>query len=359
MARALRLARRAQGSTSPLPPVGAVLVKDGLVVGEGHTQPPGGPHAEVVALQAAGHDARDAILYATLEPCSHYGRTPPCTEAIIAAGVREVHYATRDQNPQVNGQGLAALTSAGISTSLNQRYQAVANELVEAHVKFIRTGQPFVTAKYAASLDGKIATPSGDSKWITGDRSRAYAHQVRAGVDAILVGINTVLRDDPELTARPRGYPQARQPLRVVVDSHARTPREAKVLTGPGQCLVAVGRDASPTRIRALNDAGATVLPCIGEDPKVDLPTLLQRLAEQDRINLLVEGGGTLLGALFDLNVVDKVLAFFAPVIIGGAEAVPAVGGRGVGEVAEGRRLEQIQLRRLGPDILVKGYVND
>lgn len=357
MARALRLAQSAQGTTSPNPPVGAVLVKDGRIIGEGYTQPPGQAHAEAMALKAAGEAARGATLYTTLEPCAHYGRTPPCTEAIIAAGVRGVYIATLDPSSNVDGRGRAALEAAGIATTLDERHREAAEELSEAHAKFSRTTLPFVTAKYAASLDGKIATASGDSKWITSAPARAYGHRVRAGVDAILVGVNTVLRDDPELTARPRGRPQARQPLRVVVDSHARTPLDAKVLRGPEQSLIAVGRDADRSKVRALTAMRATVLSCPGEDDLVHLPTLLQQLAQRGCINLLVEGGGTLLGAFFDLRLVDKVLAFLAPVIIGGKHAIPAVGGHGAALVAEGQRLERVRVRRLGDDLLVMGYL--
>ncbi|HLC29285.1 MAG TPA: bifunctional diaminohydroxyphosphoribosylaminopyrimidine deaminase/5-amino-6-(5-phosphoribosylamino)uracil reductase RibD, partial [Dehalococcoidia bacterium] len=193
MARAIKLAQRAQGTTSPNPPVGAVLVKDGRVVGEGYTQPPGQAHAEVMAIRAAAEAARGASLYVTLEPCSHHGRTPPCTEAICSAGITEVHMAMLDANPQVAGSGRRGLDAAHVQTFLEERHRRAAAELCEAHAKFMRTGRPFVTAKFAASLDGKIATRSGHSRWITGAPARAYAHRVRAASDAIIVGINTVL----------------------------------------------------------------------------------------------------------------------------------------------------------------------
>ena len=357
MARALRLARQAQGSTGTRPPVGAVLVKDGRIVGEGFTQPGGSTHAEVVALTAAGEAARGATLYTTLEPCSHFGRTLPCANALIAAGVAAVHIGTLDENPAVSGEGMRLLEAASIPTTIAERHHGEADELVDAHVKFIRSGSPFVTAKFAASLDGKIATAAGDSKWITGEASRAYAHRVRASVDAIMVGLNTVLKDDPELTARPGGRTRTRQPLRVVVDSRAQTPVSAKVLDGPGMCAIAIGHDPDKSNIRRLEAKGAVILHCPGTDQRVHLPTLLKHLVERECINLLVEGGGTLLGTFFDLHLVDKVLAFYAPIIIGGADSVPAVGGEGVANVADALRLERTSVRRLGGDMLVKGYV--
>lgn len=356
MARAIKLAQRAQGTTSPNPPVGAVLVKDGRVVGEGYTQPPGQAHAEVMAIRAAAEAARGSSLYVTLEPCSHHGRTPPCTEAIWSAGVTEVHMAMLDANPQVAGRGRQGLEAAHIQTFLEEQHRRAATELSEAHAKFVHTGLPFVTAKFAASLDGKIATRSGHSRWITGEPARAYAHRVRAASDAIIVGINTVLADDPELTARPGGRTQKRQPLRVVVDSRARTPLGARVLSGPGPCLIAVGGEADMVRVERLQQAGAQVLACPDEGPRVNLGTLLARLAERNCIDLLVEGGGTLLGAFVDAGLVDKVLAFIAPVILGGRVAVPVVAGRGAARVEEALRLEQVTLRRFGGDLLVKGY---
>lgn len=357
MARAIRLARKAQGSTSPNPPVGAVLVKDGHVIGEGYTQPPGDAHAEVVALRAAGTQAQGASLYVTLEPCVHHGRTSPCVDAIKAAGVAVVYVAAKDANPLVNGDGMRALDAAGITTVADGRHAQAAQELVEAHTKFILTGMPFVTVKFAASLDGKIATRTGHSKWITGDRARDYGHRVRASSDGVMVGINTVLADDPELTARPGGRGRARQPVRIVVDSRARTPLHARVLSAKGTCIIAVSDSAEEANVRDLEGRGALVMRCSGHGPRVDLQILLHKLAQMGYINLLVEGGGTLIGSLMDLGLVDKVLAFFAPVILGGEGAHTAVSGLGAARIEQGRWLSDVTLRRLGADILVKGYV--
>ena len=233
MQQAICLARQAVGTTSPNPAVGAVIVKDGTVIGEGHTLPPGGHHAEIEALEMAGDSARGATLYTTLEPCCHFGRTPPCTRAIIAAGISEVHVAVQDPNRVVSGNGCDELESAGIGVVIGEQAET-AKGLYEAFGKHIRTGLPFVTAKFAMSLDGKIATHTGDSKWVTGPEARGYVQEMRRECDAITVGVNTVLADDPQLTARaPDGSPLARQPLRVVLDSQARTPAGARLLKEP------------------------------------------------------------------------------------------------------------------------------
>ena len=247
MSHALELARRAEGRVSPNPPVGAVLVKDGEIVGGGCTQPPGQSHAEAVALSEAGDAARGAALYTTLEPCSHHGRTPPCTDAIVEAGVAEVHAAMLDPNPNVRGGGMAILADAGLGTRLGEG-EAKARLQLEAYVKYVTTGTPFVTAKFAMSLDGKIATRTGDSKWISGEKARRRVHRLRAAADAVMVGIGTVLADDPRLTARDRhGEPLDTQPIRVVVDTRGRTPPDAGMLGEPGRTLIAAGElDEAP-----------------------------------------------------------------------------------------------------------------
>lgn len=350
MKKALALSRRALGSVSPNPAVGAVLVKDGAVVGEGWTQPPGQAHAEIVALRQAGPRAKGATLYVTLEPCNHFGRTPPCTDAVIAAGVAEVHAATQDPNPRVAGGGLARLAKAGIKTFLGEE-EDEAREVIESFTKHVTTGLPFVTAKFAMSLDGKIATRRGDSKWITGEDARRYVHELRAASDAIMVGINTVLADDPQLTARDgQGQPLPRQPLRVVVDSKGRTPPNARLLSQPGCTLVAVARE--PTL--RLPDAEVSILP--SEDGMVNLTELMRLLGQRDVTSVLVEGGGTLLGSLFDLGLVDKVVAFIAPAIIGGRAAPSPVAGLGAEKMVDALRLQRVRVERFGTDVAVIGY---
>ena len=363
MERALSLARQALGTASPNPAVGAVLVKDGRIVGEGFTQPPGGPHAEVVAIRQAGEAARGATLYVTLEPCCHHGRTPPCTEAILAAGVREVHLSHLDPDPHVNGRGKAELESAGVTVFVGEGEEE-ARRINEAYLKHRTTGLPFVIAKFAASLDGKIAATSGDSRWVSGPESRRWAHRQRTLVDAIMVGVRTVLIDDPELTARPEpgeGARQAdgepRQPLRVVADSRGRTPASARVLRGPAGTLVATTDASSEAWRREMGDAGAEVLVLPRRRGDVDLGELLRHLGGRDILSLLVEGGGELLGSFFDLGLVDKVQAIVAPIIIGGQEAPTAVAGRGARRMADALRLRDVTVERLGEDVLVTGYV--
>ena len=355
MRHALSLARRALGSVSPNPPVGAVVVKDGDVVGEGWTQPPGQEHAEVVALRQAGPKTVGATLYTTLEPCNHSGRTQPCTEAIISAGITDVHVATRDPNPRVIGHGVERLVDAGVRAPVGQHSDA-AKRMIEAYVKHSTTDMPFVTAKFAISLDGKIATHTGDSKWITSDRARWETHRLRAASDAVMTGINTVLKDDPLLTARDeKGNPNNRQPLRVIVDSHGRTPPRARLLGESGRTLVAVvGASAAATV--ALRVAGAEVIEVPGDDGVVDIVRLLRQLADRDICGVMLEGGGKLLGSMFDQNLVDKVVAFIAPIIIGGEGAPSPVGGVGVGDLDDAIRLEKVRVARFGRDMSITGY---
>ena len=359
MQRALALARQALGNTSPNPAVGAVIVRDGVIVGEGHTQPAGGWHAEVMALKQAGEAARGATMYVSLEPCCHYGRTPPCSQAIIAAGIAEVHLAAIDPNPLVSGRGKAELEAAGIKTHAGE-HEEEALELNEAYCKFITTRLPFVVAKFAMSLDGKIATKTGDSQWITGEEARRYARSLRRTADAIMVGIKTILCDDPQLTAREdadANVSDGRQPLRVVVDSNGRTPPSARIFQMPGKTLIAATASIEPARERELREAGAEVLRLPAKRGRVDLLELLKALGQREITSVVVEGGGTLLGSLFDQKLVDRVYAFVAPVIIGGSGAVTAVEGRGVSKMTEALRLRRPKVERLGDDILICGYV--
>ena len=356
MQRAIALARQAVGTTSPNPAVGAVIVKDGAMVGEGFTLPPGQRHAEIGALEQAGPASRGATLYTTLEPCCHHGRTPPCTRAIIAAGITRVHVAAIDPNPRVSGQGCAELEAAGITVVREE--SETSQGLYESFAKHVRTGLPFVTAKFAMSLDGKIATHTGDSKWVTGPEARGVVQQMRRESDAVLVGINTVLADDPQLTARDgKGAPLERQPLRVVLDSQCRMPLGARMLREPGKTLIAVTPDAPRDCIARVTSAGGEVLLAPGRpDGRVDPEAVLAELGRRDVVGLLVEGGGMVLGSLFDAGLVDKVYAFIAPVIIGGSQAASPVEGRGATRMAGARRLKRTQMRQIGPDWLMVGY---
>ena len=369
MGLALSLAERAVGSVSPNPPVGAVLVRDGEVVGEGYTRPPGQAHAEIAAIRQAGPRARGATLYTTLEPCNHQGRTGPCSEAIIEAGIVEVRSAVTDPNPHVKGGGMSRLSEAGIAVSTGEMAGEAAR-LIEAYAKHVKTGTPFVTAKFAMSLDGKIATRTGSSQWITGEEARAYAHRLRAASDAVMVGINTVLADDPRLTARDgSGAALDRQPLRVVVDSRGRMPPEARMLGEPGSTLIVTGGAgasqgtkgrgwipafAGKTIDGELRSVEGVVLPAV--DEMVDLEALMSYLGEREVASVVVEGGGVLLGTLFDRGLVDKVCAFIAPVIVGGADAPSPVAGEGVELIGDALRLRDVEVVTLGGDITVVGY---
>jgi diaminohydroxyphosphoribosylaminopyrimidine deaminase/5-amino-6-(5-phosphoribosylamino)uracil reductase len=357
MKTALALARQVLGTTSPNPAVGAVVVKDRTEVGHGATLPPGQSHAEIGALRQAGAASLGATLYSTLEPCCTYGRTPPCTRAIIEAGITQVYVAAIDPNPRVSGRGCAELQAAGIEVAIGEEAEH-AQELYEGFAKHINTGIPFVTAKFAMSLDGKIATRTSDSMWITGLESRGRVQQMRRESDAVMVGVNTVLADDPQLTARDDvGAPLQRQPLRVIADSRCRTPPGARVLQQPGKTLIATCLDAPQERVSRLQAAGAEVLqmPPLPSG-QVDLVALLAELGRRGVVNLLVEGGGTLLGSLFDLKLVDKVYAFIAPVIIGGQRAASPVEGLGAAELAGAWRIARSKMEPVGSDWLVLGY---
>lgn len=359
MRRALALARQALGTTSPNPAVGAVVVKDGAVLGEGFTLPPGRSHAEVVAIERAGDSARGASIFITLEPCSIHGRTPPCTGAIKSAGIKAVHVAVTDPNPKVNGRGLEELKAAGITVYAGDG-ETEARGLYEAYGKHVNTGLPFVTAKFAMSLDGKIATHTGDSKWITGAPARLHVHEMRSTCDAIAVGVNTVLRDNPHLTARDEdGKTLPRQPIRVILDSKACTPPNALFLKEPGHTIIAVTQRAN-THVSQLEEAGAEVLqlPSTG-DGVVDPRALLEELGARGVVSLLVEGGGTLLGTLFDLGLVDKVAAFISPLIIGGHSAPSPVGGKGIASVSQALKLKHLTTEKFEDDVLVVGYTYD
>ena len=359
MKQALALAKLALGQVSPNPAVGAVVVKDGEVIVQGYTQPPGSAHAEVMALKQAGKKARDAEMYVTLEPCPNYGRTPPCTKAIVDAGISTVHMAALDPNPAVSGQGEEKLQREGVKTYIGD-HETEAREINEAYIKFITTGIPFITVKFAMSLDGKIATKTGESKWITGIEARKYVHCLRYTSDAIMAGANTVITDNPHLTCRSGGGAGGtvhKRQIRVIVDGKGRTPAAAQIFSEPGNVLLAVGRSVAPDKKEALVQAGAELLELPSTGELVDLHGLLKVLGEREITSVLVEGGGILLGSLFDAGLVDKVIAFVTPIIIGGKEARTAVAGMGVGKVVDAMKLERVSYEKFGDDLMVSGYV--
>jgi len=356
---ALRLAARGAGWVSPNPMVGAVVAKDGQIVGQGYHRRVGAPHAEVEALRQAGDAARGADLYVTLEPCNHQGRTPPCTQAILAAGVGRVCIATPDPNPQVAGGGAEYLRSKGVEVEVGL-LEKEARSLNEAWFHWVATGRPWVIAKAACSLDGKIATAGGESQWLTGEAARAFGHRLRHRVDAILVGINTALSDNPQLTTRlPRGRGRGRDPIRVVLDSRLRLPLSAKLLhlDSPAPTWVACTSEAPKEKIGAIKELGAEVLVFPPESGRVPLKPLLELLGRQQVQSLLVEGGAEVLGGFFDQRLVNQFYFFFAPKILGGREAPGVLGGEGVARLVEAHQAKAPVIRRIGPDLLISGYL--
>ncbi len=357
MRRALQLARKRLGWTSPNPPVGAVLVKEGHLIAEGLHEGAGKPHAEAVALANAGEQAKGATLYVTLEPCDHYGRTPPCTQAIIAAGIRRVVVGTIDPNPIVKGKGVARLQEAGIEVTVGV-LEEEAKALIAPFAKFITQRLPFVTLKLAMSVDGKIATRTGQSQWLTGELARRYAHRLRHEHDAVMVGVGTVLTDNPQLTVRLiRG--RVKQPVRVVVDSFARTPPTAAVIhSAPSPCIIAVTEQAPFDRVKKLEEVGATVwrLPADSKG-QVELLALLRRLAEHEIVSVLVEGGSELAGSFVAQRLIDQLVLFVAPLVLGGRGAVPAIGGEGVATLQEALRLQNLRWHRVGDDWVLTAKV--
>lgn len=352
MRRAAELAGHALGATSPNPPVGAVVLDvHGDPVGEGYTSPPGGPHAEIHALDMAGDRARGGALVTTLEPCNHAGRTGACARAILAAGVARVVIGVRDPNPEAAG-GLDTLSAGGIDVETGV-LEELAYRSNEAWLVAVRRGRPFVTWKYAASLDGRAAAADGSSQWITGAEARADAHRLRAHSDAVLVGSGTVLADDCHLTVRHGGRLADRQPLRVVVDTHARTPLDAKVVDSVAPTLIACGDDADPAavdRLRAVTDV--VVLPRSYEG-RVDLGALLLELYRRDVRSVLLEGGPALAGAFVDERRVDLVVAYLAPALIGG-DGTPALAGAGAPSIDKAWRLHLDDVRRVGADLRIE-----
>lgn len=352
---ALQLAGAASGQTGANPVVGCVVVKDGSIVGTGAHLKQGEGHAEVLALNMAGERARGATVYVTLEPCSHHGRTPPCCERLVAEGVARVVVATTDPNPLVSGTGIGRLREAGIDVDVGLLGDK-ARALNEAFNKHIVTGMPFVTLKTALTLDGKIATRSGHSKWITGPAAREAVHTLRHRHSAIMVGVSTVLADDPELTTRlsvPGLHPQ-----RIVVDSRLRIPDSARVLNDAAPKLILTTEQADAEQAHRLQRLGVEVLRC-GEGPRVELALAMRELGRRGVNSVLLEGGGVLNGAMLQAGLVDKLMLFYAPIIVGEAGAPSAFAHRGPDEMASALRLRDVSLAKFGEDWCVTGYPAD
>ncbi|HEY7453640.1 MAG TPA: bifunctional diaminohydroxyphosphoribosylaminopyrimidine deaminase/5-amino-6-(5-phosphoribosylamino)uracil reductase RibD [Thermoleophilaceae bacterium] len=352
--RAIELARTARGQTSPNPMVGAVVVKDGRVLGEGITQPPGEGHAEVMAIEAAAGHTAGATMYVSLEPCCHTGRTPPCTDAILSAGIARVVIASDDPTPKAAGRGPGILRDEGIRVEfVDGDIAEAARMLNQPFRKHARTGRPLVVFKSAMTLDGKVATRTGDSQWISGESSRARAHRWRAESDAVAVGIGTALMDDPRLTARVEGV--ARQPRHVVFDSEARLPLDSQLVKGAGDVplIVVCSRAAKRTSVEALEAAGVDVIVATGENEGARVGHALDELGARDIQSLLLEGGPHLAGAFLEAGEIDEARMFIAPLLLGGAKAKTAVEGIGVGDVGEAGRALAIETERIEDDVLV------
>ena len=357
MEHALALGSKARGRTSPNPMVGAVIVRDGEIIGEGYHQKAGDAHAEIHALNQAKGLAEGATMYVTLEPCCHWGRTPPCTESVIRAKLADVFVAMEDPNPRVAGNGIRQLEAAGIPVQVGL-CEEESRQLNEVFIKYITTRFPFVILKSAISLDGKIATASGESQWITSEAARSKGHEVRAQVDAILVGIGTVLQDNPSLTVRLPER-QNEDPIRVVVDSRGRTPLGANVfnIDSNAGTLIAVTEKAPLKKIEALKSTGAHVLIIEAQEGRVCLSALMRELGRREITSVLIEGGGEINAAALQAGIVDKLMFFIAPKLIGGKDAPGPIGGAGIARLAETFELRDAKISQIGADFLIEGYL--
>ena len=355
MRRALELALMAEGDTSPNPMVGCVIVdEDGEIVGEGYHHKAGEPHAEVNALAEAKENARGATAYVTLEPCSHYGRTGPCCVALAKAGIKRVVVACLDPNPQVAGQGIEYLRLQNIEVEVGV-CEEEAKRLNERFFTWITQGRPFITLKYAMTLDGKIASYIGDSKWITGEEARTFAHRLRKQHDAILVGIGTILEDDSELTTR---MVKGKNPVRIVLDTNLKISLMAAVLNPAADTIIVTSLDSDEVKgeaIASLPNVELIRLPLF--DEKIPLPLVIEELAKRNITSLLVEGGSEVLGSFKDIGLADRVYAFIAPKIVGGSGAVTPIGGEGSDLISEGWQLEQVEYKLFGQDLMITGLV--
>ena len=358
MQTALLLARKGLGLTAPNPMVGAVIVADGKIVGQGFHPKAGEPHAEIFALRDAGERALNAELFVTLEPCNHQGKTPPCTEAIIRSGISRVVIGTTDPNPLVAGQGKARLEEAGIKVETGLLSQECLR-LNEAWNKYITTGLPFVTLKSAASLDGRIATRTGNSQWITNEKSRLYVHQLRAANDAILIGIGTLLKDNPRLTARRPGE-KPRNPYRIIVDSLLRTPLDSHIFGSDGaQKVLLATRQHSQEKIAPYRELVKDILILPTNNlGQIDLFELIKELGTQEITSLLIEGGSEINGSALDKRIIDKICFFYAPILVGGRGSLGMISGEGFKTIAQALPIKDITIRHFDNDICLEGYTD-
>ncbi len=360
MREALALARSQMGKTSPDPMVGALVVKGRRIISKGYHAEQSTPHAEAFAIKKAGSRAKGATLYLNLEPCCHYGYNPPCTHAIIKAGIKRVVAAMKDPNPFVNGKGFAQLRDAGIKVKTGV-LEEEAKELNEAFIKYITTNIPFVMLKSAMSLDGKIATVTKESKYITGLPARQHVHMLRVYVDAVMVGVNTVKIDDPALTARDVGDENIikRNPKKIVLDTNAEIPLRSKILKNePRKAIIVVGESAPKKKLEKIRKTGASVLRAATRGGRIDLRKLMAELAEDKIMSIMIEAGGTLAASALKEGIVDKVLFFIAPKIIGGKAAPTPVAGAGFKKLSQAVNLKSSRVRMMGSDVLIEGYIS-
>lgn len=359
MARALELAARGRGMVSPNPMVGAVFVRDGKIIGEGYHTRVGHPHAEIEALTNADGDVAGSTLYVSLEPCNHHGKTPPCVEAVINAKVARVVVPHTDPNPKMAGASLATLREAGVQVDVGL-LEKEARRLNEAFLTFHELGRPFMILKWAMTMDGRIAAMTGHSRWISNAESRGYTHEIRSEVDAVLVGIGTVLQDNPMLNVRLDQY-EKRQPKRIIVDGNLRIPAKAKVLTAtpPGDCIIATTDFAPDHKVERLRNEGHHILIMPGRRGLIDLRHLITKLMDFKIQSILCEGGATMHGSLFGARLVDKVVTFMAPKIVGGNDDKSPTTGWGVPTMLEAISLEDVTIRHFGTDVCLEGYVPD
>ncbi len=356
MTLALELARKAYGRTSPNPMVGALILKDGQIIGRGYHQKAGTAHAEIIALEEAGAEARGATLFVTLEPCCHFGKTPPCTTAIINAGIKKVVIAMLDPNPLMSGKGEQLLNAAGIITQVGV-LEDEAKQLNEFFCKYIVFNRPFVTLKVAMTLDGKIASASGDSRWVSCEKSREFVHQLRNTYDAIMVGSGTVLADDPQLNTRINS-PNKRDPIRVIIDGDLRLPLDATLVKTckTQDTIIICSENSDSAKKLALADRGVKIIECAGEAYEIPLDIALGKLAEMGIMSILLEGGAALNASMLHAGLIDKVHWFIAPKIIGGQHAVSPVGGNGIEKMNDAWQLRHVKVESMDDDLLVTAY---
>ncbi|MFB3897086.1 MAG: bifunctional diaminohydroxyphosphoribosylaminopyrimidine deaminase/5-amino-6-(5-phosphoribosylamino)uracil reductase RibD [bacterium] len=356
MLRALQLAKRGYGLTSPNPMVGAVLVRNHSIVGQGYHHYAGSDHAEIIAMNQAGNKAKGATLYITLEPCCHYGKTPPCTDRIIRAGITRVVAASIDPNPIIFGKGISRLKQAGIKVEVGLK-ESESKKLNEPFFKYIRTDLPFGILKLGMSLDGKIATSTGESRWITSTQSREYVHHLRAGVDAILVGENTVIQDDPELTVRIPKY-QGKQPTRIIVCNRGEIPLSARIFkTSIAKTILVMPNRIPQYRQKKYRNAGIPLLIIPGKNNRVDIKKLFFTLGQEQLLSVLIEGGSGIAWSCLSAGVIDKLIFFLAPKLIGGKEAPSTIGGVGIKKLNQAVQLNEVQVERIGEDIKIEAYL--